>query len=111
MPPFERHLFICTNERAAGHPRGCCATKNSFALKDYFKAELKRRGFNTKIRANAAGCLDACELGPAVVVYPEAVWYQVKNEADALEIIEKHLTRPKDCAEIVQRLAIFSKAS
>ena len=27
------------------------------------------------VRANKAGCLDQCEHGPTVVVYPEAVWY------------------------------------
>ena len=32
MAPFERHLFICTNQRPADHPRGCCDPEAGAAL-------------------------------------------------------------------------------
>lgn len=111
MPPFEHHIFICTNQRPEGHPRGCCADKGSVALKDYFKEALKKRGLKTKIRANASGCLDACELGPAVVIYPEGVWYQVTTQADVEEIIEEHIAPKQGQGKVVQRLVIFKKAT
>jgi len=91
MPHLERHLFVCTNRREPGNPKGSCADKNSDALRDYFKRELAVRGKKSLMRANAAGCLDQCEHGPVLVVYPEQVWYTCPTVADAKEILESHL--------------------
>ena len=44
-----------------------------------------------KVRVNTSGCLDRCEQGPALVVYPEAVWYTCIDEDDLDEIIDSHL--------------------
>lgn len=89
-PFFDRHVFVCTNVRPAGHPKGCCAEKGAEKLRDYMKNKAKKAGLDG-VRVNAAGCLDRCELGPTVVIYPEGVWYTYRNEADIDEIIEKHL--------------------
>lgn len=91
MARFERHLFICENERPEGHPRGSCSGRGSVALTKAFKDALRRRGLNSRIRANISGCLDACEFGPVVVVYPDAVWYGGVSVDDVAEIIEQHL--------------------
>src|SRR5262245_30488028 len=91
MPRFEKHIFICTNERSPDDPRGCCAAKQSHAIAAKFKEALHQRGLKGIMRANKAGCLDLCELGPTVVVYPEGVWYKEVTEADVPEIIEAHL--------------------
>ena len=72
---FRHHVFVCENLRDPSDPRGCCAAKGSPAIREAFKQELARRGLKGQIRANAAGCLDACATGPTVVVYPEGVWY------------------------------------
>ncbi len=103
MPKFERHIFICTNERKPDDPRGCCTARGSGKIREFFKEEVKRRGLKDKVRANAAGCLDHCEFGPTVVVYPEGVWYHVENEADAREILDRHIEK----GEVVERLAIY----
>lgn len=91
-PPlfYERHVFVCTNERPAGHPRGCCKGKGSEKLRDYLKARAKEAGLG-RVRINSAGCLDRCELGPTVVIYPEGVWYSPKTTADMDEILKVHL--------------------
>jgi (2Fe-2S) ferredoxin len=91
-PPqfFRLHVFCCTNERPAGHPRGCCKEKGSERLRDYLKARAKELGLKD-VRINTSGCLDRCELGPSVVVYPEGVWYTMANKADADEILTTHL--------------------
>ena len=52
---------------------------------------MKELGLNSKVRANTAGCLDACEFGPSVVVYPEQVWYGGVTKNDVEEIIQKHI--------------------
>ena len=91
-PYFERHVFCCTNVREPGHKRGCCAEKNAVALRDYMKKRCKELGVGGRqARINAAGCLDRCELGPNLVIYPDGVWYTYKTEADIDEIIREHL--------------------
>lgn len=92
-PPYYRcHVFCCLNVRPAGHPRGCCSAKGSVKLRDYMKARAKELGLSD-VRVNASGCLDRCELGPTVVIYPEAVWYTCPTRADVDEILETHLVR------------------
>jgi (2Fe-2S) ferredoxin len=87
---YDRHVFLCTNERMAGHPRGCCKARGSEKLRDYMKARAKEMGFD-KVRINSAGCLDRCELGPTVVIYPEGVWYSCPTKEDIDEVLQKHL--------------------
>lgn len=89
MPPFSSHIFVCCNTRAAGHPRGCCDPDGSAQLRDCFKQELRQRKLGPLVRANQAGCLDQCELGPTVVIYPQAIWYGGVTPADVPRIIEE----------------------
>jgi len=91
MKRFEKHIFVCENQRPAGHPRGCCADKDSVELRQILKSRLKELGLNTEVRANSAGCLDACEFGPVIVVYPEQVWYGNVSLQDVEEIIQSHI--------------------
>jgi (2Fe-2S) ferredoxin len=95
MPKFEKHIFICTNQRESGHPRGCCDPAGRAELQGLFKQKLAKRGLKSKVRANKAGCLDQCEHGPNMVVYPEAVWYGQVAEADLDEIIDSHIVGGK----------------
>lgn len=79
--------------RPAGHPRGCCADKNSEKIRDLFKQRLKELRLNSPIRANVAGCFNACEHGVTVVVYPEQIWYGGVALNDVEVIIQKHLIK------------------
>src|SRR5512142_1543992 len=101
---FRHHVFVCENRRDPSDPRGCCAAKGSEAIRQAFKVELARRGLKGKVRANAAGCLDACATGPTVVVYPEGVWYGHVTAADVPEIVERHLLQ----GEPVERLRLVA---
>ncbi|MDO8679649.1 MAG: (2Fe-2S) ferredoxin domain-containing protein [Acidobacteriota bacterium] len=91
MPPFDKHLFICCNRREPGNAKGSCDPAGSEALQKAFKKALAARGLTRRIRANKSGCLDQCEFGPTVVVYPDAVWYSKVTEADVDEIIDEHI--------------------
>lgn len=91
MPKFERHIFICGNTRPAGHPRGCCDPTGRAELQLSFKQKLAERGLNGRVRANQSGCLDQCEHGPNLVVYPDAVWYGGVTLADVDEIVDSHI--------------------
>jgi (2Fe-2S) ferredoxin len=102
MPYFERHIFVCTNRREEGNPKGSCAQKGSDALRDELKRQLHERGLKGRMRANACGCLDQCATGPTICVYPEQAWYGHVTPADVPEIIERHLLR----GELVERLLL-----
>ena len=87
---FEAHLFVCCNRRQDGHPRGSCAARGAEKLRDYMKARAKELGI-PGIRVNTAQCLDRCELGPCMVVYPEGVWYRIGSTADVDAVLERHV--------------------
>jgi (2Fe-2S) ferredoxin len=91
-PPlyFDAHVFVCCNRREDGHRRGSCAAKGSEELRDYMKTRAKELGLR-RIRINTAGCLDRCELGPCVVIYPEGVWYRVDSKEAVDEVLQQHL--------------------
>lgn len=91
-PPlfYRTHVFCCVNQREPGHPRGCCLDKGSQELRDYMKARAKELKLR-RVRINASGCLDRCELGPTMVIYPEGVWYRYQTKADVDEILQTHL--------------------
>ncbi len=100
MPAFERHVFVCGNQRAADHPRGCCDPDGGEALHKLFKKALADHGLGRTVRANRAGCLDQCEHGPTVVVYPEAIWYGGVTAADIDEIVTTHLLAGEPVARL-----------
>jgi (2Fe-2S) ferredoxin len=102
MPKFARHIFVCCNQRPASDPRGCCDPAGTAELQRVFKIKLAQKGIKGTVRANKSGCLDQCEHGPNVVIYPEAVWYGGVTAADVDEIIESHIIGNKP----VERLLI-----
>jgi (2Fe-2S) ferredoxin len=101
MPKFERHIFVCGNQRAAAHPRGCCDPEGGAELQLAFKQKLAAQGLKGRARANQAGCLDQCEHGPNIVVYPEGVWYGHVTLADVDEIVESHILGGKPVERLV----------
>ncbi|HQR04475.1 MAG: (2Fe-2S) ferredoxin domain-containing protein [Proteobacteria bacterium] len=96
---FKHHVFFCCNQRDNGE--ACCAPHGADALRDYAKGKTKALGL-PGIRINKAGCLDRCELGPVLVIYPEAIWYTYVDKEDIDEIIDSHLINGR----IVERLKI-----
>lgn len=102
---FKKHIFICTNQRKEGE-RNSCGEACGMELVKAFKKALKDKNLNEEIRAQRAGCLDACDYGPSVVVYPEGIYYGGVQTTDVDEIIREHLLNNRP----VQRLIIdFSK--
>lgn len=102
MPYYRHHVFFCTNKRDDGS--ACCANQDAQSLRDYAKARVKALGLAGvgRVRINNAGCLDRCEEGPVIVVYPEEVWYTYVDREDIDEIIEEHLINGR----VVERLRI-----
>ena len=108
---YRRHIFVCMNERRDGHPRGCCAGKGSHAIRARLKALVASHGLKGEVRANQAGCLDFCEHGVTVVVYPEGVWYGGVTLDDVDRIFEEHVLGGRPVAEKLLRLDPEPQAS
>lgn len=102
MTHFERHLFICLNQRDAGDARGCCASKGAAKVAKAIKIKAHGLGLKGRVRVNKAGCLDACAHGVSAVIYPEGVWYRGITLADVDDIVERTLVH----GEILDRLVL-----
>lgn len=89
-PYYRLHVFCCTNERPDGHPRGSCAASDGVKLRNYMKVRAKELDLG-RVRINSAGCLDRCELGPVLVIYPEGTWYKMKTFEDVDAILHEHV--------------------
>ena len=101
MARFEKHIFVCTNQRPPGHPRGCCFDKGSMEIRAAFVRGLAQRGLKGQVRANKSGCLDACEMGATVLIYPRGTWYLGVRLEDVEEIMETSIVGEG----VVERLA------
>jgi len=97
---YRYHVFFCTNQRAEGER--CCQNHNAQAMRDYLKKRTKELGIVSAVRANSAGCMNRCQQGPVIVVYPEGIWYTYQNQADIDEILSEHFQNGR----IVERLRI-----
>lgn len=99
---YQYHVFFCLNQREDGE--ACCMDKGAEYSFDYMKKRIKQLGLNGeyKVRINRAGCLDRCNEGPLMVIYPDAIWYTFVDNTDIDEIIDSHLINGK----VVERLKI-----
>ena len=88
MPAFTHHVFVCGNKRSCDHPRGCCDPEGNNALRNSLKSAAKETGLGPLVRVNSAGCLEQCELGPTVVIYPQRIWYGNVQLSDVARIVD-----------------------
>ncbi len=102
MPHRERYLFVCTNRREEGNPKGSCAQKGSEELVKALKEALKSRGAADRVRACSSGCLDLCEIGAAIVQEPDHVAYGRVKLGDVDEIADAVVA-----GEVVEHLVVF----
>ena len=73
---YEKHIFVCINERAPGAPRQSCGEETGMDIAKRFKDLIKEHKLRLKVRAQRSSCFDLCEQGPVAVVYPEGVFYK-----------------------------------
>ncbi|MDY7576945.1 (2Fe-2S) ferredoxin domain-containing protein [Herbaspirillum sp. RTI4] len=102
-PFYQHHVFFCINERPPGE-RTCCAHKGAEQALSHAKKRIKQLELNGegKVRINRAGCLERCEEGPAIVIYPQGTWYTYVDNQDIDDIIDTHIVG----GQIVERLKI-----
>ncbi len=98
---YQHHVFFCLNQRPNGE--ACCQDKGADAAFDHMKARVKKLGLSGegKVRINRSGCLDRCDKGPIMVIYPQAVWYTFVDNDDIDEIIDSHLLNNQVVARLL----------
>src|ERR1043165_2950553 len=101
---FDVHIFVCTNQRT-GSERLSCGEAHGLELVDEFKKQLKGLNIGLKTRANKSGCMDICDFGPTVAIYPEGIFYVNVQKEDVSEIIQSHIVNKKP----VERLLLKRK--
>ena len=91
MEKPSRHILVCGGFRISGDAQGACAKKGSLESVQYIENELIDRGLADTI-VSTTGCLKVCDRGPAMVIYPDNIWYggidteeKVDEVLDALE--------------------------
>jgi hypothetical protein len=68
---YAHHIFVCINQRPAGHPKGDCASKGSRDVFKKFQEETEKRQLWETVTVSGSTCLGPCALGANVVIYPE----------------------------------------
>lgn len=91
MPKPAYHIFVCTNTRPPGHPRGSCGENNAMAIMERFGMGIEKRMLFGKALLSNTGCMGPCSAGPVVVVYPDGVWYKGVQPDDVDEILDSHI--------------------
>jgi (2Fe-2S) ferredoxin len=102
MSYYRHHVFFCTNQREDGSQ--CCDQCGAQTSRDYLKRRAKELDIAGQggVRVNTAGCLNRCEEGPVIVVYPEGIWYTYVDKEDLDEILTEHLVNGR----VVERLRL-----
>lgn len=87
MEKPKHHVFVCASFRAGGESKGICHRKDSGELLAYLENELSDRGMDD-VMISSTGCLNRCEKGPVMVIYPENFWYGEVTEDKIDEILD-----------------------
>jgi (2Fe-2S) ferredoxin len=98
---FRCHLFWCGHERD-DETKPSCGKRGSMEIGQQLKQAMRDRGLRDVVAVTKSGCLGQCSVGPAMLVYPEGIWYSVPSLDDAMEILDSHL----DKGVVVERLVI-----
>ena len=108
MPKPGKHIFVCTQGRPPGHPRGSCAEKGAGGVFEAFLAQFDQRGLFGPFQVTNTGCMGPCLNGTNVLVYPEGVMYGGVTADDVAEIIESHLLEDKPVERLLMPAEIWS---
>ena len=101
MAAFTHHIFVCCNQRSPDHSRGCCDPDGAAELRSALKAAIASRGLKPDARANSAGCLDQCEHGPVVAIYPQGTFYGGVTLEDVPRIVEETIVGGRVLGDLV----------
>ena len=87
---LKRQVLVCTAKS--------CVANGSEAVLEAFRSRLidenllfHKGNRSGGIQCSHCGSVGFCAIGPAVLVYPDGIWYAHVTPEDVPEIIESHL--------------------
>jgi len=86
MQKPEHHIFVCSSFRVNGNAKGVCQKKDSTTLIQYLESEITDRGLDALV--SSTGCMNLCNNGPVMMVYPDNYWYGNVDEEAIDEILD-----------------------
>ena len=98
MKKPEHHLLVCASFRLGGEAQGVCQKKGSASHLGYLQSELADRGLD-QVTVSATGCLNVCDRGPAMIVYPQGDWYGNLGSSDAIDAVLDAIESGTPCAK------------
>ena len=98
---YQKHIFVCINQRAEGAPRICCGEATGTEIVARFKSLIMEHKLKMTVRAQRTSCFDWCEKGPIVTVYPEGIVYGNVTPNDVQEIFESHILNNKPVESLI----------
>jgi (2Fe-2S) ferredoxin len=101
MPVWKHHVFVCTNKRPPGHPKGSCADRGCADVALALAEEIEKRELWETVKLQKTDCLGPCRAGPTMVVYPENTWYGGLTAADVPALVQSHFVEGRPAARFV----------
>jgi len=101
MPDWKHHVFVCTNKRPPGHPKGSCGDRGCNDVRNALAEAIDARELFETVKLNTTDCLGPCRAGPTMVVYPENVWYAGVRPSDIAEIVQSHFVEGRPVARLL----------
>ena len=105
---YVKHIFICTNYRE-NESRCSCGNNASDQIRLKFVELLKKNKLNDNIRSNKSGCMNLCEYGPVIVIYPKGIWYVNVKINDVEEIFQKSILKDEVIKHLLPKKDILDK--
>jgi (2Fe-2S) ferredoxin len=102
---IERQVFVCNGKSCSAVGGGEVKAEFETRLESAglrFGKESKGRNPSGTIVLTDCGSVGFCSVGPAVLVYPDGIWYAQVRPADVPEIIDEHLV----AGRVVERLVL-----
>lgn len=101
MPTWKHHVFVCTNKRPPGHPKGSCGERGCTDVFNALTDEVERLELFETVKVNSSSCLGPCRSGPTIVVYPENTWYGGVRAEDVAAIVQSHFVEGRPVARLL----------
>jgi (2Fe-2S) ferredoxin len=79
-------FVLCNGAGARGGRRGACHRMGAADLVTYLEREVARRRVDAIVATTR--CMNACEQGPILVVYPNEIWYYGVTQRKLDEILD-----------------------
>lgn len=99
MEPYRHRIFVCQNQKAPG--KSCCMGRGANETFSALKEELVKKGLQFDVKVVSSGCLDLCDQGPNLIVYPEGNWYSGMTSGEVPAFVESQLVQGKPYAKKV----------